>query len=63
MRMFNPFMPGQGAGQATQETTVKPDETSSPAKSSSGSDQQDLEELRAQIRTMQSQIEKLAGKP
>jgi polyhydroxyalkanoate synthesis repressor PhaR len=63
MRMFNPFMPGQGAGQATQETTVKPDETSSPAKSSSGGDQQDLEELRAQIRTMQSQIEKLAGKP
>jgi polyhydroxyalkanoate synthesis repressor PhaR len=63
MRMFNPFMPGQGAGQATQEATVKPDETSSPAKSSSGSDQQDLEELRAQIRTMQSQIEKLAGKP
>jgi polyhydroxyalkanoate synthesis repressor PhaR len=63
MRMFNPFMPGQGAGQATQETTVKPDETSSPANSSSGSDQQDLEELRAQIRTMQSQIEKLAGKP
>jgi polyhydroxyalkanoate synthesis repressor PhaR len=63
MRMFNPFMPGQGAGQATQETTVKPDETSSPAKSTSGSDQQDLEELRAQIRTMQSQIEKLAGKP
>jgi polyhydroxyalkanoate synthesis repressor PhaR len=64
MRMFNPFMPGQGAGQATQErATVKPARRPALRSRTSGSEQQDLEELRAQIRTMQSQIEKLAGKP
>jgi polyhydroxyalkanoate synthesis regulator protein len=62
MRMFNPFMPGQGAASPQKRATVKP--ARRPAEAAlAASDQQDLEELRAQIRTMQSQIEKLAGKP
>jgi polyhydroxyalkanoate synthesis regulator protein len=62
MRMFNPFMPGQGASPAKSEPEATSGETSAEA-APAASEQQDLDDLRAQIRTMQSQIEKLAGKP
>ena len=62
MRMFNPFMPGQTAGPAKSEPKDTSGETTGAAEPA-GNDHQDLEDLRAQIRTMQSQIEKLAGKP
>jgi polyhydroxyalkanoate synthesis repressor PhaR len=62
MRMFNPFMPGQGASPAKSGPEAASGETSAEA-APAASEQQDLDDLRAQIRTMQSQIEKLAGKP
>jgi polyhydroxyalkanoate synthesis repressor PhaR len=61
MRMFNPFLAGQSAqpGATKHETG-----TAQPAKpdSAPANGDTDLEDLRAQIRMMQSQIEKLAGK-
>jgi polyhydroxyalkanoate synthesis repressor PhaR len=63
MRMFNPFLAGQTpqspAHQAEpSEAGAKPDTATSPATNGDA----DLDDLRAQIRSMQSQIEKLAGK-
>jgi polyhydroxyalkanoate synthesis repressor PhaR len=63
MRMFNPFLAGQTpqspANKAeTPEAAAEPDTAASAA---AGGDA-DLDDLRAQIRSMQSQIEKLAGK-
>jgi hypothetical protein len=55
-------MPGQTAGPAKSEPKDTSGETTGAAEPA-GNDHKDLEDLRAQIRTMQSQIEKLAGKP
>jgi len=62
MRMFNPFLAGQMPPQSGPD---KPEAQSvQPAKQdkSAANGDTDLDDLRAQIRSMQSQIEKLAGK-
>ena len=65
MRMFNPFIPGQGNGQpgaapGSSSTAPTPEKPAGQRQEDAGST--DLEELRSQIRSMQSQIEKLARK-
>jgi len=64
MRMFNPFLagqtpPAQAGKPAAADSGQKPEAAAAPA----ANGDTDLEDLRAQIRSMQSQIEKLAGKP
>ena len=63
MRMFNPFL----AGHSPQAAATKPEPAQDAGKSGAPASPEangdaDLDELRAQIRSMQSQIEKLAGK-
>ncbi len=61
MQLFNPFATMQnanGAAAGTADEAVKPETKVAPDASSDT----DLNELRSQIKTMQSQIEKLAGK-
>jgi polyhydroxyalkanoate synthesis regulator protein len=61
MQLFNPFATMQnanGAAAATADEAAKPETMAAPDASSDT----DLNELRSQIKTMQSQIEKLAGK-
>lgn len=61
MQLFNPFATMQnanGAAAATTDEAAKPETKAAPDASSDT----DLNELRSQIKTMQSQIEKLAGK-
>lgn len=61
MQLFNPFAAIQnvnGAAPETAEEPAKPETETEPEASS----ETDLKELRNQIKTMQSQIEKLAGK-
>jgi len=60
MQLFNPFAAIQGLNGAKQDSTGKP---AAPAEQPKPSvkPQGDLDDLRAQIKTMQSQIEKLAG--
>ena len=61
MQLFNPFATMQnanGAAAATADEATKPETKAEPDASSDT----DLDELRSQIKTMQSQIEKLAGK-
>jgi polyhydroxyalkanoate synthesis repressor PhaR len=65
MRMFNPFMPGQGNGlpgsmTGSDAASGTPEKPAPQEQKDAGST--DLEELRSQIRSMQSQIEKLARK-
>ena len=63
MRMFNPFLAGQmPGGIPTAASQPEPAETAKTNAAREGGEA-DLEDLRAQIRAMQSQIEKLAGKP
>lgn len=65
MRMFNPFLPGNNKPSAATQSAEKSADSPQPkpqdeaASTAAGGD---LEDLRAQIRAMQSQIEKLAGK-
>lgn len=61
MQLFNPFAAMQNVNGATPETTEEPAKPDTPAEPEASSDT-DLKELRNQIKTMQSQIEKLAGK-
>ncbi len=61
MLLFNPFAAIQNVTGATPETAEKPAEPKTGAQPDA-SPGADLNELRNQIRTMQSQIEKLAGK-
>jgi len=61
MQLFNPFATMQnanGAAAGTADEAAKPESKAEPDASSDT----DLNELRSQIKTMQSQIEKLAGK-
>ncbi len=61
MQLFNPFATMQnanGAAAGTTDEAAKPETKAEPDASSDT----DLNELRSQIKTMQSQIEKLAGK-
>ncbi len=65
MRLFNPFMAGQGSGlpgamSGSGSTPATPEKPADAKQEDSGGT--DLEELRSQIRSMQSQIEKLARK-
>lgn len=68
MRMFNPFLAGQADAMNTPAASGQAETPAAKAKPAQGSDEdgddsgQDLDELRDQIRSMQSQIEKLAEK-
>ncbi len=66
MQMFNPFsaIPGMTGTQGTKpDTQPEPSGTDKPApRAEAGSGGNDLDDLRQQIKSMQSQIEKLAGK-
>jgi polyhydroxyalkanoate synthesis regulator protein len=61
MQLFNPFATMQNAAGKTAEASADPAKPQTPAKPEASADP-DLSELRNQIKTMQSQIEKLAGK-
>ncbi|MEM7634899.1 MAG: polyhydroxyalkanoate synthesis repressor PhaR [Pseudomonadota bacterium] len=61
MQLFNPFAAMQNVNGATPETTEEPAKPDTQADPDASPDT-DLKELRNQIKTMQSQIEKLAGK-
>lgn len=61
MQLFNPFATMQKASGATPETAEQPAKPAAKTEPDASSDT-DLNELRTQIKTMQSQIEKLAGK-
>ena len=65
MRMFNPFLPGNNKPSAAAQSAEKSADSPQPKpqdEAASTAADGDLEDLRAQIRAMQSQIEKLAGK-
>lgn len=65
MRMFNPFLPGNNKPSAATQSAEKSADSPQPKpqdEAASTAADGDLEDLRAQIRAMQSQIEKLAGK-
>ena len=61
MQLFNPFAAMQNANGAAPEASDEPAKPDSPAEPEA-SPETDLDELRNQIKSMQSQIEKLAGK-
>ncbi len=61
MQLFNPFATMQNAADKTAKAAADPARPPAPAKPEASADT-DLSELRNQIKTMQSQIEKLAGK-
>ena len=61
MQLFNPFATMQNAAGKTPGAPAKPPSAEAPAEPEASPDP-DLSELRNQIKTMQSQIEKLAGK-
>ena len=63
MRMFNPFLAGQTPHPSAHKSEPAEAGTRPETDSSAGGNgDADLDDLRAQIRSMQSQIEKLAGK-
>lgn len=63
MRMFNPFLAGQTPQPSAHKSEPAEAGTRPETDSSAGGNgDADLDDLRAQIRSMQSQIEKLAGK-
>ena len=57
MQLFNPFAAMQNANGAVPDASEEPTKPEAPAEPET-----DLDELRNQIKSMQSQIEKLAGK-
>ncbi len=61
MQLFNPFAAMQNANGAAPEAAEEPAKPETPAEPDA-SPETDLDELRNQIKSMQSQIEKLAGK-
>lgn len=61
MQLFNPFATMQNAAGKTAQAPADPASPQAPVKPEASTDT-DLSELRNQIKTMQSQIEKLAGK-
>ncbi len=61
MQLFNPFATMQNAAGKTAQASADPAKPQAPVKPEAAADT-DLSELRNQIKTMQSQIEKLAGK-
>ncbi len=61
MQLFNPFAAIQNANGVAPEASEEPVKSETKAKPEASPDT-DLNELRNQIKTMQSQIEKLAGK-
>ncbi|MEO9873758.1 MAG: polyhydroxyalkanoate synthesis repressor PhaR [Anderseniella sp.] len=61
MQLFNPFAAIQNANGVAPEASEEPVKPETKAKPEASPDT-DLNELRNQIKTMQSQIEKLAGK-
>ncbi len=61
MQLFNPFATMQKMQDTAPETADKPDKQPTSAEPKASSDS-GLDELRDQIKSMQSQIEKLAGK-
>ncbi len=61
MQLFNPFAAMQNANGAAPEASDEPAKPDSPAEPEA-SPETDLDDLRNQIKSMQSQIEKLAGK-
>lgn len=61
MRLFNPFLAGQMPQPGADQQESQPVQPAKPDKAAANGET-DLEDLRAQIRSMQSQIEKLAGK-
>ncbi len=61
MQLFNPFAAMQNATGAAPEASEEPAKPQTPAQPDA-SPETDLDELRSQIESMQSQIEKLAGK-
>lgn len=61
MQLFNPFATMQNAAGKTAQSSADPASPQAPVKPEASPDT-DLSELRNQIKTMQSQIEKLAGK-
>ena len=61
MQLFNPFAAMQNTNGAAPETAEEPAKPEAKAEPDASADT-DLKELRNQIKTMQSQIEKLAGK-
>jgi polyhydroxyalkanoate synthesis regulator protein len=61
MQLFNPFAAIQNANGVAPEASEDPAKPEPKSKPEASPDT-DLNELRNQIKTMQSQIEKLAGK-
>lgn len=61
MQLFNPFAAMQNANGAAPEAAEEPAKPETPAEPDA-SPETDLDELRNQIKSMQSQIEKLAAK-
>lgn len=61
MQLFNPFATMQNAAGKTAQASADPASPQAPVTPEASPDT-DLSELRNQIKTMQSQIEKLAGK-